>query len=91
VRCTVTATGGGGSLESALNVAKNIDFYTQIGAGASAGGDRSGAGGSGVVILSFPTVAGTITFGTGLTGTTTTSGANTIATITAGSGVVSWA
>ena len=49
------------------------------------------AGGSGVVILSFPTTSGTITIGAGLTGSTTTSGANTIATITAGSGNVSWA
>jgi hypothetical protein len=41
--------------------------------------------------LSFPTASGTITIGAGLTGSTTTSGANTIATITAGSGNVSWA
>jgi hypothetical protein len=42
------------------------------------------------VILSFPTSSATITIGAGLTGTTTTSGANTIATITAGTGNVSW-
>jgi hypothetical protein len=52
---------------------------------------ESAAGGSGVVILRYPTAAGTITIGAGLTGTTTTSGSNTIATITAGTGNVSWA
>jgi hypothetical protein len=42
------------------------------------------------VILRFPTAAGTITIGAGLTGSTSTSGSNTIATITAGTGNVSW-
>jgi hypothetical protein len=36
------------------------------------------------------TAFGTISIGAGLTGSTTTSGSHTIATITAGSGNVSW-
>jgi hypothetical protein len=61
------------------------------GAVAFNGGTGGAAGGSGVVILRFPTAAGTITIGAGLTGSTSTSGLNTIATITAGTGNVSWA
>jgi hypothetical protein len=50
---------------------------------------RSGAGGSGVVILRY--AAGmTITLGAGLTGTTATDGASKVTTITAGTGNVSW-
>jgi hypothetical protein len=37
------------------------------------------------------TAGNTITIGAGLTGSTTTSGSYTIATITAGTGNVSWA
>jgi hypothetical protein len=60
------------------------------------GGDgvRSGAayaGGSGVVILRYLTTDGTITIGAGLTGSTATSGSYTVATLTAGTGNVSWA
>jgi hypothetical protein len=43
------------------------------------------------VVLRYKTSDGTITIGAGLTGTTTTSGVYTIATITAGTGNVSWA
>jgi hypothetical protein len=49
----------------------------------------SGNGGSGVVILRYADTF-TITIGAGLTGSTTTSGANKITTLTAGSGNVSW-
>jgi hypothetical protein len=48
------------------------------------------AGGSGIVILSYP-LALTITIGAGLTGSTSTVGANKVTTITAGTGNVSWA
>jgi hypothetical protein len=41
------------------------------------------------VIFRYPS-AYTITIGAGLTGSTTTSGNNTIATITAGTGNVQW-
>jgi hypothetical protein len=40
--------------------------------------------------LRWPTSAGTITIGSGLSGSTTTSGTDTIATITSGTGNVSW-
>jgi len=49
------------------------------------------AGGSGVVIFKYLTSDGTITIGAGLTGSTSTSGSHTIATITQGTGNVSWA
>jgi hypothetical protein len=42
------------------------------------------------VILKFLTASASITFGAGLTGSTATSGSHTIATITAGSGNVSF-
>ena len=48
------------------------------------------AGGSGVVILRYPS-GYTITLGAGLTGSTATVGGNKVTTITAGSGNVSWA
>ena len=64
------------------------------GAGGSScqgGAHRGGGDGSnGLVILQYPS-ARTITLGAGLTGTTATSGANKITTITAGTGNVSWA
>jgi hypothetical protein len=47
------------------------------------------AGGSGIVILRYPS-ANTITIGAGLTGTTATVGANKVTSITAGTGNVSW-
>jgi hypothetical protein len=43
------------------------------------------------VILKFLTAFGTITIGAGLTGSTSTDGSYTIASITAGTGNVSWA
>jgi hypothetical protein len=55
------------------------------------GGLSGGNGGSGIVILSFPTAGNTITVSAGLTSSSTTSGANTIVSITAGFGTVSWA
>ena len=63
--------------------------------GAGGGGklvnaEVNGAGGSGVVILRYPS-AYTITIGAGLTGTTATVSSNKVTTITAGSGNVSWA
>jgi len=47
-------------------------------------------GGSGVVILRYPS-AYTITVGAGLTGSTSTVGSDKVTTITAGTGNVSWA
>jgi hypothetical protein len=51
---------------------------------------QGGAGGSGIVILSYPTDY-TITIGAGLTGSTATVGSSKVTTITAGTGNVSWA
>jgi hypothetical protein len=42
------------------------------------------------VILRYPTAAGTISIGAGLTGSTATVGADQVTTITAGTGNVSW-
>jgi hypothetical protein len=53
------------------------------------GGAGGGTGGSGVVILRYPS-AYTITLGAGLTGSTTTDGGDKVTTITAGSDSVSW-
>ncbi len=55
-----------------------------------AGSSIGSAGGSGIVILKYPD-SKTITIGAGLTGSTSTAGGFTIATITAGTGNVSWA
>ena len=52
--------------------------------------ERGGSGGSGVVILRYPSTY-TITIGAGLTGSTTTVSTDKVTTITAGSGNVSWA
>lgn len=70
-----TANTGGGGGASAYN-----GSYTGSG----------GAGGSGIVVLRYANTR-TITLGAGLTGSTTTVGANKVTTITAGSGNVSWA
>jgi hypothetical protein len=59
------------------------------GGGTSVARGAPGAGGSGVVILSYPAAA-TITLGAGLTGTTATNGANRVTTITAGTGTISF-
>ena len=76
--------GGGGRGDNCYD---NSDRHGTANTGG--GGGTNGNGGSGVVILSYPSTY-IITIGAGLTGTTSTSGSNTIATITAGSGNVSW-
>jgi hypothetical protein len=92
MRSTVTATGDGGALENALVTAINLTYAVTVGGGGAghAGSHSGGLGGSGVVILRYPN-AYTIIFGAGVTGTTAVDGSNTVATITAGSGNVSWA
>ena len=63
------------------------------GDGGSGSGENAGngtAGGSGIIILRYPS-SNTITIGAGLTGSTTTVGSNKVTTLTAGSGNVSWA
>jgi hypothetical protein len=59
------------------------------GNGSANGTSTGGTGGSGVVILRYPSFY-TITIGAGLTGSTTTVDTNKVTTITAGAGNVSW-
>lgn len=76
--------GIGGGTPSDMNGTTNT--------GSGGGGGRFGTGGlgaSGVVILRYP-AATTITLGAGLTGSTSTVGADKITTITAGTGTVSF-
>lgn len=71
-------TGGGGGAGGTSGTGSGSTTY----AGAN--------GGSGVLILRYPSQY-TITIGAGLTGSTTTVGLTTVTTITAGTGNVSWA
>ena len=73
--------GGGGNYAS-------VNGATNTGGGGFAG--STGNGGSGIVIIKYPT-SKTITIGAGLTGTTYTSGGYKYTKITAGTGNVSWA
>ena len=52
-------------------------------------GTSGGSGGSGVVILRYSNIF-TIALSAGLTGTTSPVGDDTVCTITAGTGTVSW-
>ena len=83
---------GDGSARSGSNGVTNRGG----GGGGASGGNQvnissvfGGNGGSGVVVLEYPTNL-TITIGAGLTGTTATVGSNRVTTITAGTGNVSW-
>jgi hypothetical protein len=78
-----TSSDGGGS----DGVSGTVN--TGGGGGAKFNG-TGGNGGSGVVILRYPS-SFSITIGAGLTGSTTTVGANKVTTITAGTGNVSFA
>ena len=93
LRSTVTASGGPqNTLETALTLNASTNYTVTVGAGAAATGGtyKGAAGGSGIVILRYPS-AFTITIGAGLTGTTATVSSNKVTTFTAGSGNVSWA
>jgi hypothetical protein len=88
-------TGGGGNSGTYDGTvapgAGTVNTGSGGGAASDSGGPHTGgAGGSGVVILSYSS-SYTITIGVGLTGSTSTVGANKVTTITAGTGVVSWA
>lgn len=76
--------GGGGNAPAGAGSAN-----TGGGGGAGNHSASGGAGGSGIVILRYPSDF-TITIGAGLTGTTSTVGANKVTEITAGTGNVSW-
>ena len=89
-----TNAGNGGS----YNTVDATSAVANTGSGGGGGGGTlsgnfyasfAGAGGSGVVILSYPSTY-TITIGAGLTGTTATVSASKVTTLTAGTGNVSW-
>ena len=80
---------GGGSAGVAANV-NGINATVNTGGGGGGATNRiAGSGGSGIFILRYPAIY-TITLGAGLTGTTATSGAMKVTTITVGTGNVSW-
>ena len=82
---------GGGGAGGFSGGATAVSGTTNTGGGGGGGGGSvvGASGGSGVVILRYPSSV-TITISAGLTGSTTTVGANKVTTITAGSGNVSW-
>lgn len=83
---------GGGGTGSSRNAEDNTAGATNTGGGGGGGGEsgaRTGAaGGSGIVILRYPS-SYTISL-TGVSGTTSTVGDNKVTIITSGSGTVSW-
>ena len=83
-------TGGGGAGGGSTGTAGTVNTGGGGGGGGTTGTISGGAGGSGIVVLKYPSSL-TITIGAGLTGTTSTVGANKVTTITAGTGNVSWA
>ncbi len=88
---TGAAGGGSGVTTSPVN---GTDATANSGSGGGGGGYDStyrggGAGGSGIVILRYPSNY-TITIGSGLTGTTATSGSDKITTFTAGTGTITF-
>lgn len=72
--------GGGGERPGTANTG---------GGGGTGNAVAGSAGGSGVVILRYPSAA-TITIGAGLTGSTATDGSDNVTTFTAGTGSVNW-
>jgi len=87
-------TGGGGAGANDSAVPNGTAGTINTGSGGGGGNINfsgvSGAGGSGIVILRYPSSL-TITIGAGLTGTTATDGSYKVTTFTAGTGNVSWA
>jgi len=84
------AGGGGGGANDAGFAGAGTANRGGGGGGSSGNPGRSATGGSGVIIFRYLTSAATISIGAGLTGSTTTDGSYTVATITAGSGNVNW-
>lgn len=83
--------GGGGNGSNDAGVAGTGQANRGGGGGGASGNPGSSrGGGSGVIIFRYLTSAATISIGAGLTGSTTTDGLYTVATITSGSGNVSW-
>ena len=84
---------GGGGAGAPSNGSPTAGTANLGGGGGGAAGtsvSTGAAGGSGVVILRYPS-GYTITIGAGLTGSTATDGLYKVTTITSGTGNVSWA
>ncbi len=84
-----TASDGGGAGGGTDTNGSDATINTGGGGGGGGGLGDGGSGGSGVVILRYPS-SYSITIGAGLTGTETTDGSEKYAVITAGTGNVSW-
>jgi hypothetical protein len=87
--------GGAGLIGYKLLPSTGNPGQANTGGGGGGGPDatdiiRSGSGGSGIVVLRYPNTR-TITIGAGLAASTASVGSDTVATITGGSGNVSWA
>jgi hypothetical protein len=81
--------GGGNGRSNSGNGIQNGSPNTGGGGGGVRDTGAAGYGGSGIVIISYPSQK-TINIGAGLTGTTTTVNANKVTTFTAGTGIVSF-
>ena len=85
--------GGGGDGYDNTNDGTNFASYDSGDANTGGGGGgvpgAGTTGGSGVVILRYPSV-NNITVGAGLTSTTFTEGSNKVTVFTAGTGTISW-
>jgi hypothetical protein len=58
MRCTVTATGGSGSLESALSLLTNTNYSVTIGAGGSGVVGGNGTSGSSTIFNTITSLGG---------------------------------
>lgn len=87
-----TGAAGGGNGSGNTTTASSATANTGSGGGGGGyhgGFGNGGSGGSGIVILRYPS-AYSITIGSGLVGTTATSGSDKITTFTAGTGTISF-
>lgn len=78
--------GGAGTVSGGTNGTAN----TGGGGGGTGNATGTGVGGSGVVIIRFPTAEGSPTIGAGLTSSSATDGTDTIITFTAGTDTITW-
>ena len=83
-------SGGGGNGYDPNTGGSNGTANTGGGGGGGKGTAVTGSGGSGYLVLKYLTADGTLTIGAGLTGSISTSGSYKIATITAGTGTVTF-
>lgn len=79
-------SGGGGAIESPLFVNTGTNYTVTVGAGAAAVASYDGLGGSGIVILRYPSSLTLTNPGGGLTTSTSTISTQKVTTITAGTG-----